>query len=84
MDNHQIQEVINDIFDACVNPLANMMNSFLVMQVRKGFLTKEEALLVIASSVSVLKEADITQNAREMGADTLMRMLKALEAQTSN
>lgn len=81
MTDKDLEDVINDVFDACVNPIANMMCSLLVMQVKKGLLTHDEARFVIASSVNVLNEAEVTIAAREMGANTLMRMLKALDAQ---
>jgi hypothetical protein len=82
MTEKDIEDVTNDIFDACINPIANMMCSLLVMQVRKGFLSRDEARAVVASSVDVLTGATITESARSMGADMLMRMLKAVENQT--
>lgn len=79
-----MEEVVNDVLDACVNPIANMMCSLLVMQARKGLISRDEARLVVASSVDVLTGATITDQARQMGADMLERLLKALELQTKD
>lgn len=80
MTDKEVEDVVNDVLDAHINPLANMICSLLAMQMKKGIISPEEAKLVVASSVDVLTTAEITLSARSLGADMLMRMLKAVEA----
>ena len=79
MTDEQLAEASTQIFDACINPLANIMLKFLAMQVQKGVISKNEAKWLIASSVDVLNQADVTEAVREVGADMLMRMVKAID-----
>ncbi|MEA3035066.1 MAG: hypothetical protein QOH04_825 [Sphingomonadales bacterium] len=67
------------MFDACVNPLANIMCRFLAVQVQKGSISKDEAKWLIASSADVLTQADVTEEVRTVGGDMLMRMIKAID-----
>lgn len=79
MTDEQLTEASTQIFDACINPLANILLKFLAMQVQKGFISKDEAKWLIASSVDVLNQANVTEAVREVGADMLMRMVKAID-----
>lgn len=75
----QLTEASTQIFDACINPLANIMLRFLGMQIDKGMISKEEAKWLIASSVDVLNQANVTDAVREVGGDMLMRMVRAID-----
>ena len=70
------------MFAGCINPLASMLCNFLAMQVGKGFISKDEAKYLIASSVDVINTADLDEHIRHMGADMLMRMIKAIDGIT--
>lgn len=80
VDEIRIEEVAEHIFDTCVNPIANIMCSFLAIQVKHGYITKDEAKFAIASSVDVLSLAEMHPSAKELGGDMLMRMVKAIDA----
>lgn len=79
MTDNQITEAATQIFDACVNPLVSIMCNLLAMQVRKDLISKSEAKWLIASSVDVLNQADVSEEIRKVGGDMLKRMIKAID-----
>lgn len=79
MKNDQITEIAMELFDSCVNPLANMMCNLLAFQVHKGMISKDEAKYIIASSIDVLNLADVHDDVRDIGIGMLQRMIQAIE-----
>jgi hypothetical protein len=78
VDRDELHNLKVEIFNATVNPLANIICTFLASQVTKGALTKDEAKYVIASAVDILNMANVEDDIREIGADMLMRMVQAI------
>lgn len=79
MTDEELTLASTQIFDACVNPIANIMCNLLAMQIHKNFISKDEAKYLIASSVDVLNQAHVTDQVRNVGGDMLMRMIKAID-----
>lgn len=71
-------EMAKQFFDLGINPVGQMFCTFLVLQVSKKIITKDEARGVIASSVDLINQLPYPPEVLENGYDMLQRMIAAI------
>ena len=74
------QQTADQVVNVMINPLANVLNQLLALLAAKEIITKEEAIGCIASAAGELEDDRIDEADGEVGRDTLMRMIIAIDS----
>ncbi|HMG48253.1 MAG TPA: hypothetical protein VK614_12425 [Allosphingosinicella sp.] len=79
LEHEDLEDFAGQFFDVSINPLAEVLTKLLHLLISKGVITKEEAVLTLASSVGVISQTDHSEAVKENGANMLMRMIQAID-----
>ena len=79
LEHEDLEDFAGQFFDVSVNPLAEVITKLLHLLITKNAITKDEAVLILSSSVGVISQTDHSEGVKENGANMLMRMIRAID-----